>query len=92
LPSPDFFEEAEGRYQDAVARRASIVEAWEEAGSPLLAEGSTGQLVEHPFVKMLREHDALVDRLAAGLKKRAHRGPAPSAVVTPLRKVTRKAS
>jgi hypothetical protein len=49
---------------------------------PLLTTGSTGQLVEHPYMKMLREHDLLVDRLGAVLRKR-HRGPQPSAVVTP---------
>jgi len=74
-----FFEDAEVRYQDAVARREAIRKAWTDAGEPLLAEGSTGQLVEHPFVKMLREHDVLVDRLAASVRKR-HRGPNPSAV------------
>jgi hypothetical protein len=30
--------------------------------------GSTGQLVEHPLVKMLRDHELLVDRLAARTK------------------------
>ena len=74
-----FFEDAEVRYGDAVARRDAIRTAWTDAGEPLLAEGSTGQLVEHPFVKMLREHDVLVDRLAASVRKR-HRGPEPSAV------------
>jgi hypothetical protein len=75
----DFFEDAEVRYRDAVARRDAIRDAWQAEGSPLLATGSTGQLVEHPYVKMLREHDVLVDRLAASVRKR-HRGPNPSAV------------
>jgi hypothetical protein len=78
----DFSAEAEGRYQDAVARREAIAEAWRAEGEPLLATGSTGQLVEHPLVKMLREHDVLVDRLAAAARRR-HRGPEPSAVLTP---------
>jgi hypothetical protein len=56
--------------------------AWEKDGAPLLAAGSTGQLVEHPDLRMLREHDLLVDRLGAVSRKR-HRGPQPSAVVTP---------
>ena len=56
--------DAEGRYADAVARRDAIRDAWKAEGSPLLTSGSTGQLVEHPFVKMLRLHDVLVDRLA----------------------------
>ena len=75
----DFFEDAESRYKEAVSRRRAIRDAWEAEGSPLLATGSTGQLVEHPYVKMLREHDVLVDRLAASVRKR-HRGPEPSAV------------
>jgi hypothetical protein len=74
--------EAEGRYADAVARRDAIRAAWEAEGSPLLAAGSTGQLVEHPFVKMLRLHDLLVDRLAHAVRKR-HAGPEPSAVMKP---------
>lgn len=78
----DFSADAERRYQEAVARRDGIRDAWEAEGSPLLATGSTGQLVEHPLVKMLREHDLLVDRLAAAAKGR-HRGPEPSAVLKP---------
>jgi hypothetical protein len=74
--------DAEGRYADAVARRDAIRTAWEAEGSPLLTSGSTGQLVEHPFVKMLRLHDLLVDRLAVAVRKR-HRGPEPSAVIKP---------
>ena len=80
--STDFFSEAESRYTEAVARRDAIRDAWEAEGSPLLATGSTGQLTEHPYMRMLREHDLLVDRLGAVVRKR-HRGPNPSAVVTP---------
>jgi hypothetical protein len=72
--------DAESRYAEAVARRDAIRTAWEAEGSPLLTTGSTGQLVEHPFVRMLRLHDVLVDRLAASVRKR-HRGPEPSAVI-----------
>jgi hypothetical protein len=75
----DLFFEAEARYKDAAARREAVRQAWSEAGEPLLSEGSTGQLVEHPFVRMMREHDVLVDRLAQSVRKR-HRGPVPSAV------------
>jgi hypothetical protein len=78
--STDFFAEAENRYLEAVSRRDAIRDAWEADGSPLLATGSTGQLVEHPYLKMLREHDLLVDRLGAAVGRR-HRGPEPSAVV-----------
>lgn len=80
--SSDFFSEAESRYSEAAARRDAIRDAWEAENSPLLTSGSTGQLVEHPLVKMLRDHDLLVDRLGAVLRK-GHRGPVPSAVVTP---------
>ena len=44
----DFFLDAENRYSEAVARRDAIRDAWEAEDSPLLATGSTGQLVEHP--------------------------------------------
>jgi hypothetical protein len=82
LVSGDFFSEAENRYAEAVARRDAIRDAWEAEGAPLLATGSTGQLVEHPLVKMLRDHDLLVDKLGATVRKR-HRGPEPSAVLKP---------
>lgn len=72
--------DAEQRYLEAVVRRAAIRDAWREEGEPLLATGSTGQLVEHPLVKMLREHDLLVDRLATAVRRR-NRGPEPSAVL-----------
>jgi hypothetical protein len=80
--SADFFSEAESRYREAVYRRDAIREAWQAEGAPLLTTGSTGQLVEHPLVKMLREHDLLCDRLGAVIRKR-HRGPQPSAVLKP---------
>jgi hypothetical protein len=74
--------DAECRYLEAVARRDAIRLAWEAEGSPLLTTGSTGQLVEHPFVRMLRLHDVLVDRLAHTVRRR-HAGPEPSAVMKP---------
>ncbi len=55
---------------------------WQAEGAPLLMTGSTGQLIEHPLMKMLREADLLCDRLGAAVRKR-HRGPEPSAVLTP---------
>jgi hypothetical protein len=76
----DFFAEAESRYREAVGRRDAIRDAWISLEKPLLATGSTGQLVEHPLLKMLRDHDVLVDRLGAAVSRR-HRGPEPSAVV-----------
>jgi len=79
--SSAFFADAEGRYLEAVARRDAIRDAWLAEGTPLLSRGSTAQLVEHPYVKMLRDHDLLVDRLGATARRR-HSGPAPSAVVS----------
>lgn len=76
----DFSEGAEARYLEAVARRDAIRDAWQAEGSPLLSAGSTGQLVEHPYLKMLRDHDLLVNRLGAVVSRR-HRGPEPSAVL-----------
>jgi hypothetical protein len=78
--SADFFTDAESRYVEAVARRDAIRDAWTVEGEPLLATGSTGQLVEHPLLKMIRDHDLLVDRLASSARMR-HRGPEPSAVM-----------
>jgi hypothetical protein len=69
-------------HAEAVVRRDAIRDAWIAEGSPLLGAGSTGQLVEHPLLKMLREHDVLVMRLEAVLRKR-HAGPEPSAVIVP---------
>ena len=86
--SPDHLADAEARYEAAVKRRASIAKEWNALGLPLFGEGSAGQLVEHPLVRMLREHDGLLDRLALPLR-RAHRGPQSSTVVRPFRRITR---
>jgi hypothetical protein len=69
-----------GRYEAACARREACENEWIALGEPLLTAGSKGQLIEHPLVKMLRDHDVLIDRLAARVKP-AHAGPAPSAVI-----------
>jgi hypothetical protein len=74
--------EALARYEEAQERRVAIKELWELEGSPLLSFGSQGQTIEHPLVKMLRDHDLLVQKLAVDIKK-AHRGPVPSAVLRP---------
>lgn len=74
--------DALSRYQEAMERRDAINQMWEQEGSPLLSSGSTGQLIEHPLLKMLREHDLLVQKLAADVRK-VHRGPQPSAVIKP---------
>lgn len=59
---------------------AGIRGEWERVGKPLLTEGSMGQLVPHPFVKMLQEAERDASRFGELLKAK-HRGPAPSAVV-----------
>ena len=76
------FAEAEHRYREAVARRDAFRDAWISLEEPLLATRSTGQLVEHPLLTMLRDHDILVDRLAVAVRQR-NRGPEPSAVLKP---------
>lgn len=78
----DHEEEALARYTEAAARREQIKELWALEGSPLLSLGSKEQLIEHPLLKMLREHDLLVQKLAVDVKK-VHRGPAPSGVIKP---------
>lgn len=74
--------EALARYEEASARREQIKELWELEGKPLLSLGSKEQLVEHPLLKMLREHDLLVQKLSVDVKK-VHRGPQPSGVIKP---------
>lgn len=63
-----------------MARREAIEAEWIREGEPLLSTGSTGQLMEHPLVKMLREHDRLLKDLEESVRKQ-HRGPQPSAVL-----------
>ena len=75
----DLLTDAELRYRDAVARRDAIVAAWEAEGRRCSPRARRGSSVEHPYVRMLRLHDVLVDRLAAAVRVR-HRGPEPSAV------------
>jgi hypothetical protein len=77
--SADFAADVESRYLEAGARRDAIRDAWEADGAPLLSVGSTGQLVEHPLVRMLRDHDLLVDRLGQRMRP-ARMGRPPSAV------------
>lgn len=72
--------DAQARYASALARRQAIESEWRELGEPLMSTGSTGQLQEHPLVKMMREHDVLLDKLALPLRKR-HDGPDPAGVV-----------
>lgn len=71
--------DAEERYASAKARRDAIEAEWIRLNMPLVGYGSQNQEQEHVLVKMLREHDALLVKLGAELK-RVHRGPVPSAV------------
>jgi hypothetical protein len=73
-------------YSEAHKRLGELREEWDRLERPLLTNGSMGQLVEHPLVKMIREHEVLASKLGE-LANRRHRGPAPSAmpgVGTPL--------
>ncbi len=76
----DISGDAQRLYDEAVERRDAILAAWEELGRPTLAEKPDGTPIEHPHLRMLRQHDLLIDKLAMPLK-RAHRGPQASAVV-----------
>jgi hypothetical protein len=67
-------------YQAAKERLDAIRDAWFEAEQPLIGEGSSGQPVEHPLVKLLRDSEGHVARLAEQAKTK-HRGPDPRAVV-----------
>src|SRR3954447_23201008 len=66
--------DAADRYAAACARRELLVGLWEELGRPMLGEGgATGRAtVPHPLIAMLREADALCDRLASSLKAAQH--------------------
>jgi hypothetical protein len=49
----DFLADAQARYDDALVRRDAIHAEWVADGSRLLAENSTGQPVEHPYLRDL---------------------------------------
>src|SRR5262245_27358449 len=78
----DVFSEAEARYRDACDRRHVVLEMWEREGRPLLATGSTGQLTEHPLVRLAAELDVLCDRLAKPLLPARKPGRPPAAVIS----------
>lgn len=58
------FAEAAERYARAVERSHRVQAEWEGLGRPTLARGSMGQRVEHPLMKMIREHEREVSVLA----------------------------
>lgn len=53
-----------GRLEAAVADLARFRDAWEAEGSPPLANGSMGQKVPHPLVKMIRDAERAVELLS----------------------------
>ena len=59
--------EAAARYCRAVALERRAVAEWTAAGRPTTAEGSTGQLVGHPLVKLIRDARADAARLGTAL-------------------------
>ena len=77
----DVFSDAEARYRDACERRQAVIETWELKGRPLLSEGSTGQLTEHPLMKQIGELDRLCDKLAQPLLPAKKPGQTPAGVV-----------
>jgi hypothetical protein len=52
------------RLEAAVSDLASMRAQWESLGSPLFTEGSSGQLVPHPLVRMIREAERAVEMLS----------------------------
>ena len=79
----DFDQDAVALYEAAMRRRALIGEAWEAEGCPVTTIGSRKQIVPHPYMRMLAEHDLLTDRLRQSVRKR-HRGPVPESMLGPM--------
>lgn len=78
-------EDAEAReaYEAAVEQARYLRGEWEKLGKPALTSGSRGQAAQHPLLRAIHDAEMLAMRLRGDLRKR-HRGPDPSAVVTPL--------
>lgn len=76
------FPELQAVYEQAQARLVAIKAEWDRQGGPLLAEGSMGQVVEHPLVKLLRETEVEVMRLGTAVGSKGRRGPDVKAVAT----------
>ena len=74
-------EDAQDAYDAAVQRANAIKAAWLDLGEPIVASGSTGQVIAHPLLKAMNEADSLADRLRQRVVAR-HAGPDPAAVVT----------
>jgi hypothetical protein len=80
--SGEDFSAVDESYAAAKDRLEAMRREWEAGGCELLAQGSMGQVIEHPLVKMMRETEAHVAKLALQLQRRRHRGPAPVAKVS----------
>lgn len=66
-PQPDdqeLFLEAIEQYARAVERSHRVMQEWIELGRPLTDFGSMRQTIEHPLVKMIREHEKNAAELA----------------------------
>jgi hypothetical protein len=91
----DLEQEAWDAYESQARLLEELELAYDELGRPATTEGgATGRaIVPHPLIREIREQSKHVDSLRTALRKK-HRGPQPSAVVTPLRakRITRKAS
>jgi len=52
------------RLEAAVSDLQRFRDEWEALGSPSLSEGSTGQLVPHPLIKLIRDAERAVELLS----------------------------
>jgi Phage terminase, small subunit len=55
------------RYARAADRLAHVQATWEDAGRPVTAKGSKGQVVAHPLLRELRDETRAVQQLAEAL-------------------------
>src|SRR5438067_4011890 len=60
----------EAVYVAALERLDAIRQAWFDEDQPLIGQGSTGQQVEHPLVRLLRDSEAHVAKLGAMVRAR----------------------
>ena len=74
--APAVSEQLEGLYAQALERLEAIRQTWVAEGQPLIGTGSTGQEVEHPLVRLLRDSEAHVARLGEAVRRRAPGRPA----------------
>lgn len=82
MPDADFSpqEDARAAYEAAEERARILRKQWDDEGQPILTEGSMGQLVPHPLVKMIETAEVLADRLRKAVQP-SKPGRKPTAVV-----------